>query len=205
MTTNPPAFSPRSRVFTRFVVVVALALAACGSRSDSGGASATSATTAPTSASSPAASQVTVSDAWVKTTQSGMTAAFGTLTNLTHHKVSVTGASAPASGMVELHEVVTVNGVPQMRLKQSGFVIAAHGTHTLAPGGDHIMLMNITQPITAGDTVTITLLLSDGTSASFDAVAKDFSGANETYHPGTSMPGMTSSPTGSTAGGTMTP
>ena len=96
MTTNPPAFSPRSRVFTRFVVVVvALALAACGSRSDSGGASATSATTAPTSASSPAASQVTVSDAWVKTTQSGMTAAFGTLTNLTHHKVSVTGRARP--------------------------------------------------------------------------------------------------------------
>ncbi|MDO5711574.1 MAG: copper chaperone PCu(A)C [Micrococcales bacterium] len=42
------------------------------------------------------------------------------------------------------------------------FTIPAHGTLTLAPGGDHIMAMAMTRPLTGGTPVIVTSALADG-------------------------------------------
>lgn len=161
--------------------VAALALAACGTSSGSGS----------TTSSAPA-TPVTASDPWVKTAESGMTAAFMKLTNTTGKDIVLVKAATPAAGMVELHEMAMKDGQMVMQPKEGGIPIKAGGSAMLEPGGDHIMLMDIPKPIAAGETVALTLTFDDGTTLAVDAVAKDFDGGNESYQPSpsASMSGM---------------
>jgi copper(I)-binding protein len=152
--------------------VAALALAACGS---SGSGS--------TASSGP----VTAGDPWVKSAESGMTAAFMTLTNTTDKDLVLVKAATPAAGMVELHEMAMKDGEMVMQPKEGGIPIKAGASATLQPGGDHIMLMDIPAPITAGEKVSLTLTFDDGSTLAVEAVAKDFDGGNESYEPSPSM------------------
>lgn len=129
------------------------------------------------------AASVTVADQWIKAAPGGMTALFGTLKNAAARDVTVVSASSPAAGMVELHEVVSEGGANTMRPKQGGFLIPADGTHVLAPGGDHLMLMDIKQPLQAGSDVGVTLTFEDGSTLPFTAQIRDFKGAAEDYQP----------------------
>lgn len=134
------------------------------------------------------AAAVTVSDQWVKAADTGMTGVFGTLKNSGATDVSVVSASSPAAGKVELHEVVGQPGSTTMQPKAGGFTIPAGGTHVLAPGGDHIMLMDLIRPLRAGDDVEITLALADGSASAFTAQVREFAGAGENYQPGGGHP-----------------
>jgi len=159
------------------VAAAALLLALTGCAGAGSGPNDT-ATTAP----APAADALSVTDSWVKAADTGMSAAFGVLENSGRTDVIVVSAESPAAGMLELHEtVVNDTGDMVMQRKENGFVVPADGSLELAPGGNHIMLMALTGPIKAGDEVTVTLTLSDGSTVDFTAAAKDFSGANETY------------------------
>jgi copper(I)-binding protein len=120
---------------------------------------------------------VTLVDGWAKAGE-GMTGVFGTLTNPGDTDLVITGAESPAAGMVELHEV-TADGV--MQKIQGDVVIPAGGTLELMPGGNHIMLMQMSAPLLAGEDVEVTLTFNDGSSVTVTALAKEFSGANESY------------------------
>jgi periplasmic copper chaperone A len=149
-------------------------LAACGnSGSDAETAAAPSA----------AAASLTIKDPWVKAATAGtMTAAFGTLVNDTGADVTVVSATSSVSPM-ELHEMAMKDGAMVMRPKEGGFLIKAGGTHELSPGGDHLMMMKPSKEIAAGDEVSFTLTLADGKTVPFTAVAKPFTGAQESYAP----------------------
>ncbi|MET3950793.1 copper chaperone PCu(A)C [Arthrobacter sp. UYEF36] len=160
------------------LAAAALALTGCAPSASTPAPSASAAVASPSSASAALA----VSQPWVKAASSGMTGGFGVITNTSDADVTVTGASTPAARMVELHETVAGStGAMQMQPKEGGFVIPAGGELTLEPGANHLMLMGLTAPITAGTEVTFTLALADGGSLEITAVAKDFSGANENY------------------------
>jgi hypothetical protein len=133
-----------------------------------------------------------VSDGWVKAADKGMTAAFGTVANSSGQEVTITAASTPSSSTMELHEVVDNNGAMVMQPVAGGLQVPANGTLTLEPGGYHLMLMDVTQPIQAGDDVTFTLTCSDGGTTEITAQAKTFTGAEEQYQKG-SMESMESS------------
>ncbi len=125
---------------------------------------------------------VSIADAWVKSADEGMSAAFGVLGNDGAADVTIVSASTEASPMVELHETVANDaGEMVMQPKEGGFVIPAGGTLTLEPGANHIMLMGLAKPIVAGDEVSFTLTFADGSTYTFTAPAKDFTGANENY------------------------
>jgi copper(I)-binding protein len=94
----------------------------------------------------------------------------------------VVSVASPASP-TELHEMAMEDGKMVMRPKDGGFVIKAGTTHELAPGGDHLMMMNPSAPIKPGDEVSFTLTLSDGSTVPFTAIAKPFAGAGESYAP----------------------
>lgn len=138
----------------------------------------------------PDADALTVSDAWAKSADSGMTAAFATLTNDADHDVVITGAHSVASARVELHEVA--NG--SMREVDGGFTVPAHGSLTLEPGGLHLMFIDLGAPLVAGDEVTITVEFADGSARDLNAVVKDFAGANEDYDGGMDMAGASARP-----------
>ncbi|WP_052460761.1 copper chaperone PCu(A)C [Microbacterium gorillae] len=154
--------------------LVGIALAGCA-------AAAPAATAAPAS--------LTVSDAWAKAAgASEMTAAFGVLHNDTDADIRVTAASTPASTSTQLHQT-TANAAGEMVMSEvkDGFVVPAHGTFPLEPGGNHIMLMGLTSALVAGDEVTITLTLDGGEPVEVRAPVKDYAGGNEQYE-GTGEP-----------------
>ncbi len=140
------------------------------------------ATAEPSATTASEADSITVEDAWVKTAEEGMSAAFGTIENTGDTDVVIVGASTAASPMIELHETVEDDsGAMVMRQKEGGFVIPAGDHLHLEPGGNHIMLMGLADPIVAGDEVTFTLEFEDGSTLEFTAPGKDYEGANETY------------------------
>ncbi|TDC02880.1 copper chaperone PCu(A)C [Nonomuraea longispora] len=173
-------------VFSRHALVLAaavVALAGCGGGSTT--ATAPAATTAAAAApSSPAATGLTITDPWVKTVKKGMTAAFGTLVNNGDTDVTIVSGTSPLSPTIELHEVVDSGGKMVMRPKEGGFVVPARGTHQLQPGGDHIMLMGVTEEVKPGAKVPFTLKVKGGQPLEFSAVGKDFAGGEEDYQPG---------------------
>ncbi|KQV03749.1 hypothetical protein ASC55_01885 [Microbacterium sp. Root322] len=143
------------------------------------------------SASRPGGETVTIEDAWVKSADEGMSAAFGTLLNSGDDDVTVVSVTSEASDMIELHETVENEaGEMVMREKDGGFVIPAGGKLALEPGANHIMLMGLSGPLTAGSDVTFTLTFSDDSTYEFTAPVKDYSGANENYEGGEEHEGM---------------
>ncbi|WP_031163402.1 copper chaperone PCu(A)C [Streptosporangium roseum] len=167
------------------------AVSACGAQSSeqpAGKAAAPAAASAPATAPAAAdAPPVAITDPWVKTTKKGMSAAFGTLVNNTDSDITVVAGTSPLSPKIELHEVVDSKGKMIMRPKEGGFVIPARGTHQLQPGGDHIMLMGVTEEVKPGAQIPFTLTLKGGETLEFTAVGKDFAGGKEDYQPGKDM------------------
>ena len=99
---------------------------------------------------------------------SDMTSIFGTLHNNTDRDLSVVGfTTSLGEADYQIHEVV--DGM--MRQKDGGFDISAGGTHELAPGGDHFMVMGYAPAIEAGDTIDLTLLLEGGATVTVPDVA----------------------------------
>ncbi|MFD7023362.1 copper chaperone PCu(A)C [Promicromonospora sukumoe] len=142
-------------------------------------------------AAAPAADGMALTDGWVKAADSGMSAAFGGLTNSGPQDVTVVSATTEASSMLELHETVeNETGELIMREIDGGFVVPAGDTLTLEPGGSHIMLMDLADPLEAGEEVTFTLTFSDDSTYEFTAPVKDYSGANENYVGGDDEGGM---------------
>lgn len=136
-----------------------------------------------TSACTPAAvGQITIRDAWVRASEysaeaGGMTGIFAEITNTTSEDVTLLGGATSAAMMVETHEVA--DGTMQM--KQGGIVIKAGETVTLEPGGLHIMLMNLSAPIVAGDVIDFTFKFDSAPEQTFTLTAKTSAGGDETY------------------------
>ncbi|GAA3144640.1 hypothetical protein GCM10010486_08020 [Nonomuraea roseoviolacea subsp. carminata] len=176
-------------MFSRHVLVLAAALVtvtACGAQQAEQPSQAVS-SASPAQAGAPASGRagvLSITDPWVKTTKKGMTAAFGTLVNPTDSDITIVSGSTPLSSRVELHEVVDSGGKMIMRPKEGGIVVPARGTHELRPGGDHIMLMDVTEEVKPGVRVPFTLTVKGGSPLEFTAVGKDFAGGREDYQPG---------------------
>ncbi|WP_380161984.1 copper chaperone PCu(A)C [Kineococcus sp. R86509] len=176
----------RRRLTLAAAPLIALAaLTACSGGQASGSQTASPATSSSSSTGSGEATALTVSDPWVKAADTGMTAAFGTLTNTGEEDVHIVSATTAASSSMELHEMATDDsGAMVMREKPDGFIVPAGGTHELSPGGDHLMLMSVTAPVLPGQDVDITLTAEDGSTFNLLAPARSFSGANESYDDG---------------------
>lgn len=126
-----------------------------------------------------------VVDSWTKATESGMTGSFATLENTSDEDVHVTGVHSELSPVVELHTMVDDgSGQTVMQEAPDGFTVKAGGSHELAPGGDHVMFMDLQSPLAPGDTVDYVLELEDGTEIPVTSEVRDFAGANESYHGG---------------------
>ncbi len=103
---------------------------------------------------------ITVKDGYVRASVGGAptAAAFLTLTNATGEDDRLVGADTPAAARSELHTHDEDDaGVMRMRHVEEGFALPAGGTLTLEPGGHHVMMMGLAQPLAEGDAVELTL------------------------------------------------
>ena len=66
------------------------------------------------------------------------------------------GAASAAANRLELHTVQRDGEVMRMR-QVDAIAVPAAGTVTLQPGGLHLMMIGLTRPLVAGETVPVTL------------------------------------------------
>lgn len=109
-----------------------------------------------------AASGVRIEGAFVRAVppNSSATAAFMTVVNNTDKPVHLVGGSAPFAGMagpmITTHE--EHDGKMALGMKDVPFLeVPAHGKLELKPGGDHLMLMDLSSVPKEGDKVMLTL------------------------------------------------
>ncbi|WP_312564629.1 copper chaperone PCu(A)C [Diaphorobacter sp.] len=101
--------------------------------------------------------QVTVQDAWVRATvpQQKATGAFMRLTAA--QDARLVSANSPVAGVTEVHEMKLVDNVMKMRPLPALDLPAGQAVE-LKPGGYHIMLLDLKQPVAQGSTVPLTLV-----------------------------------------------
>lgn len=65
--------------------------------------------------------------------------------------------TAPVGSDVQIHEMTMIDSVMSMRQLQDGLVLPAGGTVELAPGGYHMMIMGLTEPLVEGQVIEMVL------------------------------------------------
>lgn len=114
---------------------------------------------APVRAGDAKAGDLVITQAWSRATPGGAKIAGGYLTieNKGAAPDRLIGGAGDVAGKVEIHEMAMNNGVMTMRPLDKGLPIEPGKTVKLAPGGYHLMLMDLKGPLKQGDKVPLTL------------------------------------------------
>jgi periplasmic copper chaperone A len=140
---------------------------------------------------------VTLSDAWARATPGGAQTAAAYLTLQSPTGDRLTAVATPAAQKAELHTMTMDGGVMKMR-QVDGIDLPPGQAVTLKPGGYHIMLTGLAEPLQEGQSVPLTLTFAKAgnrevtaTVQKIGAMGPSATGAGgETGH-GMNMPGMT--------------
>lgn len=127
-----------------------------------------------------AQSGIEVSNAWARATIAAQKTGGIYLDIRSAAPARLVGVASPAAARVELHNMKMEGGVMKMSSVES-IDLAAGQTVKLAPGGYHVMLIDLKQPLKAGDSVPVTLTVerADKTRIAVEAKAtvRDMAGA----------------------------
>jgi len=107
-----------------------------------------------------ALAQVSITDPWVRGTVPGqkVTGAFMQITSATD--ASLVAVTSPVAKVTEIHTMSHEGGVMKMR-RVEAIALPAGKPVELGPGGYHVMLMDVGQPLKEGETVPLTLTFAD--------------------------------------------
>jgi len=107
------------------------------------------------------AANISVSEAWARTTMPGQPVSGAYMQIRSDADARLVGVSSPAVPRVEVHEMKMDGDVMRMR-EVKAIELPKGKTVSLQPGGFHIMLMNLQKPIAAGDVIPLTLVVESG-------------------------------------------
>lgn len=104
---------------------------------------------------------------------SSISAAFGTLSNTSEQPIALQKVviKGEVKATAELHQSIKEKGVVKM-LPVDSITIPAKQSVELAPGGLHIMLINLQGPLEAGKTIALELTFDNGTILKIEAPIK---------------------------------
>ncbi len=116
---------------------------------------------------------VTVGDAWVREVppSSPVAAAFLTLENSGAKPVRLVEIESPLADKVHWHDMTLEGGVMRMKVRPK-VILPARSQVKLAPGGSHLMLLGVKQPLAVGTSVPLTLRFDNRQVVSVVAVVK---------------------------------
>lgn len=186
-----------TKVLAGVIAVSALSLAACSPQNENDSTApkteqeSAAAATTDASASDSADQAIAFENGFVKAKPAAdaeggrdMTGIFGTIVNNSDEPIQVTGFSVEVVGnetqpeVTELHEVVD----GQMQMKEGGYEIPAGESHELAPGADHMMIMDYAEAIMPGITVNLIIETADGGSVEVnDIPVREVGSGDESY------------------------
>ena len=102
---------------------------------------------------------LTVHNAWMRPTAQGENGAvYFVLQNNSGASDELVSASSSVAESVEIHESSMVEGTDVMQMQQVFSVPLDRGSQTVfEPGGFHVMLVHVNQPLAVGDHLELTL------------------------------------------------
>lgn len=105
------------------------------------------------------AGDLVITQAWSRATPGGAKIGGGYLTieNKGTAPDRLIGVAGEVAGKIEVHEMAMNNGVMTMRPLDKGLTIEPGKTVKLAPGGYHLMMFDLKNPLKQGDKVPVTL------------------------------------------------
>lgn len=107
---------------------------------------------------------IAIEGAWARETVVGQSsaAAYLTIVNRGDGADRLVAASAPSAEAASLHSTSSSGGVARMRPIENGVSIPARGSAQFRPGGDHVMLTGLAEPLKAGSTAELRLRFERG-------------------------------------------
>jgi len=137
----------------RFVLLIAVATAACTSSGDD---------------------EIQVEDPWGRTSpQVAANGAFYMVLNGSDTPDRLVAADAEICGTTELHQTIMNDGVMMMQEAEGGIEIPAGGQALLEPGGYHVMCINKASEFEVGDVIPVTLTFENADAQTVDAVIRE--------------------------------
>lgn len=130
---------------------------------------------------------VVVNDGYVRAPVPGqnMAAAFMVISNNGDKPLQLVAVKSDVAAQLELHGHTNDNGIMRMRRIDS-LPVPARGEVTLAPGGLHLMLIDLRKPLVEKQRVAFTLVFADGTEARAEvpvvSVMNEAQGAHAHHH-----------------------
>jgi len=120
-----------------------------------------------------------VAEPYVRAVPAGQnaTAAYMILRNTGKQDVALVTVESPVARAVELHTVISQGGMMKMRPVPK-MEVKAGGETRLQPGGFHIMLIGMKEPLKEGASVSLTLGFDDGSKLSITAPVRATAGAH---------------------------
>ena len=109
-----------------------------------------------TFASAALAADIEIKAPWVRGTVTGQKATGAFMEVTSKSGVTVVGVSSPVAGVAEIHEMKMDGGVMKMRAMPRLDIPAGKAVN-LAPGGYHVMLMDLKQQMKKGEMIPLTL------------------------------------------------
>lgn len=127
---------------------------------------------------------VVVVDAWVRAAGEGQktSAAYMTLCNAGDISDTLLAASSDAAAAVEIHETKKDEAGVTTMTPSEGVVIEAGNSAVLEPGGAHIMLIGLTDPIEIDEVITLTLDFQHGAPVTVSAKAHAAAAGGHQHH-----------------------
>ena len=114
---------------------------------------------APASAHQYKAGDLTIGHPWSRPAAAGMNGAgYLTVTNAGKLPDTLIAVETAAAGKVDIHEGSMKGGIMRMGRMTHGLAIPGGRSVALAPGGNHLMLLKLKQPLKVGDKVPATLV-----------------------------------------------
>ncbi len=117
---------------------------------------------------------VKATQAWAKPTLKGQSvgAAYVTLKNDGKKALALVDVSASIAGRAEIHTHIHEDGIMQMR-QLPRLDVLPKTDQVMQPGGLHLMLFDLKEPLEKGKNFTLTLKFSDGMSKEVQVDVRD--------------------------------
>jgi copper(I)-binding protein len=107
---------------------------------------------------------IQIGQPWARATPKGASsgAAYMTVSNTGSAALRLSCVSSDAAAQCQIHEMTMDGGVMKMRPVQGGLEVKPGETVMLKPGGFHIMLVGLKEPLQAGKSLDATLKVEGG-------------------------------------------
>lgn len=123
-----------------------------------------------------------ISDVWARKTRRTTSAAvYMRIHNATDRPDMILEATTPRASMTTLHMSSEMDGIMRMEM-QDTVALPAGETVSFEPGGLHIMLMGLDQPLKEGDVFPITLTLQQAGDITVYVEVTGLSGPSAGHH-----------------------